>query len=205
MVTRPTLSNESNPSKDTDETLMARLRDGDELALNALMDRWEQPVIGFATRYTNNRSDALELAQETFVRIYENRKRYRAKGKFSTWMFAIAANLCKNHARWKRRHPSVAQVTDDGVDVTESLPSTGRSPDAESVRADEADQVRRAVQELPHDLRTVVLLFEFEGLSHAEIADVLKCSPKAVESRLYRARKALRVSLGELFERNPEG
>jgi RNA polymerase sigma-70 factor (ECF subfamily) len=61
------------------------------------------------------------------------------------------------------------------------------------------------VQELPHDLRTVVLLFEFEGLSHAEIADVLKCSPKAVESRIYRARKALRVSLGELFERNPEG
>jgi RNA polymerase sigma-70 factor (ECF subfamily) len=205
MVTRPSLSNESNPSKDTDETLMARLRDGDELALNALMDRWEQPVVGFATRYTNNRSDALELAQETFVRIYENRKRYRAKGKFSTWMFAIAANLCKNHARWKRRHPSVAQVTDGGVDVTESLPSTGQSPDAESVRADEADQVRRAVQELPHDLRTVVLLFEFEGLSHAEIADVLKCSPKAVESRLYRARKALRVSLGELFERNPEG
>ena len=71
---------------------MARLRDGDDLALNALMERWEQPAIGFATRYTNNRSDALELAQETFVRIYENRKRYRAKGKFSTWMFAIAAN-----------------------------------------------------------------------------------------------------------------
>ena len=184
---------------------MARLRDGDDLALNALMDRWEQPVIGFATRYTNNRSDALELAQETFVRIYENRKRYRAKGKFSTWMFAIAANLCKNHARWKRRHPSVAQVNDDGVDVTASLPSTNQSPDVESVRADEAEQVRRAVQDLPHDLRTVVLLFEFEGLAHAEIAEVLKCSAKAVESRLYRARKALRVSLTELFERNPEG
>ena len=205
MVTRPHSKNESNKHPDSDETLMTRLREGDDLALNALMERWEQPLIGFATRYTNNRSDALELAQETFVRVYENRKRYRAKGKFSTWMFSIAANLCKNHARWKRRHPSVAQVTDDGVDLAEALPSTNDSPDAESVRADEAEQVRRAVQELPHDLRTVVLLFEFQGFSHAEIAGVLKCSVKAVETRLYRARKALKASLGELLARNSEG
>ena len=132
MVTRPHSKNESNKHPDSDETLMTRLREGDDLALNALMERWEQPLIGFATRYTNNRSDALELAQETFVRVYENRKRYRAKGKFSTWMFSIAANLCKNHARWKRRHPSVAQVTDDGVDLAEALPSTNDSPDAKA-------------------------------------------------------------------------
>ncbi len=184
---------------------MTRLREGDDLALNALMERWEQPLVGFSMRYTNNRSDAVELAQETFVRIYENRKRYRPKGKFSTWMFSIAANLCRNHVRWKRRHPSVSQVTEDGVDLIESLPATGASPDTESARADEAAQVRHAIQELPHDLRTVVLLFEFQGLSQAEIAEVLKCSVKAVETRLYRARKALKASLVGLFERNFEG
>lgn len=205
MVTRPPLSNESNNARDTDETLMTRLREGDDLALNALMERWEQPLVGFSMRYTNNRSDAVELAQETFVRIYENRKRYRPKGKFSTWMFSIAANLCRNHVRWKRRHPSVSQVTEDGVDLIESLPATGASPDTESARADEAAQVRHAIQELPHDLRTVVLLFEFQGLSQAEIAEVLKCSVKAVETRLYRARKALKASLVGLFERNFEG
>ena len=76
MVNRSRPPNETNnESTDTDETLMERLRDGDDLALNALMDRWEKPLIGFVSRYTDSRSDALELAQETFVRIYENRGR----------------------------------------------------------------------------------------------------------------------------------
>jgi RNA polymerase sigma-70 factor (ECF subfamily) len=74
-----------------------------------------------------------------------------------------------------------------------------------NARSDDAEWVRRAVQELQHDLRTVVLLFEFEGMSHSEIGQVLKCSPKAVETRLYRARKALKLSLQELHWKNFEG
>ena len=197
MVANRPLSN--NPNDDTDEALMTQLREGEDLALTVLMARWEQRLISFLLRSTNNHSDAVELAQETFVRIYEHRKRYQAKGKFSTWMFAIAVNLCRNHARWKTRHPSVALVSEDGSDWTESLVSDEDSPDAATVHADDAERVRQAVQELPHDLRTAVLLFEYEGLSHMEIAAVQKCSAKAVETRLYRARNLLRVSLRELL------
>lgn len=93
---------------------------------------------------------------------------------------------------------------EDGTDLTNSLVSSEESPDAASIRHDEANLVRRAVQELPHDLRTAVLLFEFEGLSHVEIAAVLKCSTKAVETRLYRARKALKVTLQKILREKSE-
>ena len=204
MVNRSRPPNETNnESTDTDETLMERLRDGNDLALNALMDRWEKPLIGFVSRYTDSRSDALELAQETFVRIYENRGRYRAGGKFSTWMFTIAVNLCRNHARWTKRHPSVANLSEGSDELVERIAADADSPDVGSMRSDEATLVRRAIQELPHDQRTAVLLSEYHGLSHAEIAEVQRCSVKAVEARLYRARKLLRSSLEQFFATKP--
>ncbi|MGK0189970.1 MAG: RNA polymerase sigma factor (sigma-70 family) [Verrucomicrobiales bacterium] len=203
MVDKTRSPNETKNSTDTDETVMTRLGDGDDLALNVLMERWEKPLIGFVTRYTSSTSDALDLAQETFIRVYKNRKRFRAKGKFSTWMFTIAVNLCRNHARWKSRHPTVALVSEDGDDLTEKLEGNADAPDTESMRSDEAELVRQAVQELPHDLRSAVLLFEFQGLSHAEIASVLSCSIKTVEMRLYRARKLLRAILSGILSSSP--
>ena len=198
-------TNQHEASADpSDEALMLRLRDGDDLALNKLMQRWEKPLVGFNLRYTNNRADAIDLAQETFVRVYENRGRYRPKGKFSTWMFTIAVNLCRNHARWKSRHPSISTVSanPDGEenDWSETITDEAPQPDESAIGSDEAQQIRDAIQELPHTLRTVVLLFEFEGMSHAEIAKVLGCTTKAVETRLYSARKALRDKLAGLLE-----
>ena len=196
--------NTEKDSQPSDEVVMERLRDGDDLALTALMQRWEKPLVGFLMRYTSNQSDAVDLAQETFVRIYENRSRYRPKGKFSTWMFTIAANLSRNHARWNSRHPSMSTVSnaDDGKenDWSDSIVDPAEQPDRRAVREDEARQIREAVQELPHDLRTAVLLFEFEGMSHADIANVLGCTSNAVETRLYRARQLLRERLKGLLE-----
>lgn len=197
-----------DPDPDSDDGLMARLCAGDDLALNALMERWQRPLMGFIIRYSDNYNDAVDLAQETFVRIYENRQRYRDdKGTFSTWMFSIAVNLCRNHARWNARHPSVSKakvgadahrVSDTG---TESIVDPSEQPDNSAIRGDEAEQVRHAVLALPHDLKTATLLFEFEGLSHAEIARVLGCTAKAIETRLYRARHLLRKRLENLIVR----
>lgn len=183
----------------SDESLMKDLSDGDDLALNALMSRWETKLVSFAMRYTNNHSVAVDLAEETFVKVYENRGRFRPTGKFSTWMFTITVNLCRNHARWKSRHPSVTigaetdgeKVNDWGGDIVDSK----ERPDNSAIRSEEATQVRTAVQGLPHDLRTAIILFEFEGMSHAEIAATQACTPKAVETRLYRARQILREKL----------
>jgi len=177
---------------------MLRLKGGDDLALNELMGRWQKPLVAFILRYTGNEQDALDLAQETFVRVFENRERYEPRGKFSTWLFTIAANLCRNQARWRTRHPTISlhgSGRDDDPGIESSLPEPGDTPADSAERHDLASAVRAHIQELPHDLRSVVLLFEYQELGYEEIAATLGCTPKAVETRLYRARKILREAL----------
>jgi len=182
------------PAAESDEELMARLQRGDDNALNALMDRWQVPMRGYLYRYTQSEATAHDLAQDTFVRIYQHRHRYKTGARFKTWLFTIATNLCRNHARWRRRHPAESL---DEFDFKESmaLMREDNSP-ADALRDQEKiAAVRSAIDGLPHDLRAVTLLFEYEDLSHAEIAVVLDCSPKAVETRLYRARLMLKARL----------
>ena len=178
----------STPGAD-DEQLMLALQSGDDLALNALMAHWQIPLRSFLYRYTLNEHDAADLAQESFVRVYQHRARFDPAKKFSTWLFAIALNLARSRARWQRRH------------FTESLdtapePSAGGSPQSDAVATEQACAVRAAIAELPADLREAVLLFEYEEKSHAEIGVIVGASPKAVETRLYRARQLLKKTLG---------
>jgi RNA polymerase sigma factor (sigma-70 family) len=84
---------------DPDAELMLRLKNGEDWILNELMTRWQQPLVAFIYRYIGRETEALDLAQETFVRVYETRHRYAVRGKFSTWLFTIAANLCRNYLR----------------------------------------------------------------------------------------------------------
>ncbi len=184
--------------EDEDKALMLRLQAGEDTALNELMTRWQTPLVSFIYRYIGNQADALDLAQETFVRVFESRHRYKPKAKFSTWLFTIASNLSRNYIRWQHRHPTVALTTEATESETlalGSIPSDDQSPAQHAERKESAAEVRREVQKLPHDLRTAVLLFEYEDLSYEEISRVLGCSAKAVETRLYRARNILRQTL----------
>lgn len=188
----------SDLSLSEDRELMERLGGGDDLALNEIMQRWQKPLVSFICRYVGNEADALDLAQETFARVYESRHRYEPRAKFSTWLFTIAGNLCRNLARWQQRHPSVsihAKRNEDDDPLEATLPSSDALPSDTAERNDIASAVREHVQALPHDLKTAVILFEYQELSHQEIGAVLGCSPKAVETRLYRARKILHESL----------
>jgi RNA polymerase sigma-70 factor (ECF subfamily) len=181
-------------SADADLEAMLRLKGGDDLALNELMSRWQRPLVSFILRYTGNEQDALDLAQETFLRVFESRARYEPRSKFSTWLCAIAANLCRNQARWRERHPTVTLHGSDGEDdrgLENSLAAPGGTPADNAERHDLASAVRAHIQALPHDLRTAVILFEYHELGHEEIAATLGCTAKAVETRLYRARKIL--------------
>jgi RNA polymerase sigma-70 factor (ECF subfamily) len=171
---------------DPDAELMLRLKNGEDWILNELMTRWQEPLVAFIYRYIGRQTEALDLAQETFVRVYETRHRYAIRGKFSTWLFAIAANLCRNYLRWrKRRGEPVAQTWDaEDTEVNES-----------AIRSESISLIRAAIDRLPHDLKTVILLYEYESLSYAEISSVLGCSVKAAEMKLYRARQSLRERL----------
>ena len=181
-----------------DVECMLRLKSGEDTALNELMTRWQKPLVSFILRYGGNEQDALDLAQETFVRVFESRERYEPRSKFSTWLFTIATNLCRNQARWRERHPTVtlhATGEDEDSGLESTLPATGDTPADSAEREDLASAVREAIQTLPHDLKTAVLLFEYQEQGYEEIAATLRCSPKAVETRLYRARQLLRGSL----------
>jgi RNA polymerase sigma-70 factor, ECF subfamily len=182
---------------DPDAELMLRLKNGEDSILNELMTRWQQPLVAFIYRYIGHETDALDLAQETFVRVYETRRRYTVRGKFSTWLFAIAANLCRNYLRWRqRRHQSVPETPDtEEAELAERVQSLGDSPDQAAIRSESIALIKAAIDKLPHDLKTAILLYEYQSLSYAEISSVLRCSVKAVEMKLYRARQLLRERL----------
>src|SRR5258707_5926570 len=120
---------------DPDAELMLRLKNGEDWILNELMTRWQQPLVAFIYRYIGHQTEALDLAQETFVRVYETRRRYAVRGKFSTWLFAIAANLCRNYLRWRQRRGASGPETSDqeGAARTRAFPSRGALPDHNAV------------------------------------------------------------------------
>ena len=181
-----------------DRADMKRLQSGHEAALNDLMERHATPVFHFLCRMVGNEDDANDLAQETFVRVFKSAKSFRANEKFSTWLFTIAANLARNHFRWRSRHPNVsldAENAETEQTLGSTLPANSPTPKEAALAGERAAAVRAAVKNLPEDLRVAIVLCEWEERSLAAAAAILETTPKAVESRLYRARSLLRERL----------
>jgi len=189
----------STPEADArDRADMEALQAGRSAALNELMERHATGVFHFLCRMTGHEEDAHDLAQETFVRVFKSCGSYRPDQRFSTWLYTIAANLARNHFRWRSRHPNVsldAESPETGQSLASTLPHSAPSPTEASVAAERAQAVRAAVAALPADLREAIVLCEWEELAVTEAAAILDSTPKAVESRLYRARRQLRESL----------
>jgi len=179
----------------TDVLLMQQLSGGDDLALNELMSRWREPVAGFLLRMVGDHATAIDLTQETFVRLYTSRGGYKPTAAFSTFLFHIATNVARSHARWIGRHPTVPLEDSEGRLVHEPV-ETQLPPDDAAELHEEMIAVNKAIATLPADQREALLLFAVEGMSHAEVAKALGCSSKAVEVRIYRARQTLKKSLG---------
>lgn len=182
---------------------MARLAASQSAALNDLMARHAEKLFHYLARALQNDDDAADLAQETFVRVYQNRKKFDAHKKFSIWLYAIASNLVRDRYRWRKRHPRVSldAVNDaTGNEFVETLPDQDALPSEKLQTEERAKTVRRAVAALPEQLRIPLILSTYEEKSHAEIGEILRCSAKAVEVRIYRARLQLRASLGHLME-----
>ena len=157
------------------------------------MRRYKHPVLNFIFRMLGNAHDADDVAQDVFVRVYQNLDTYRAGMKFSTWLFALARNAAIDRLRWRSRHQAGPIES-----VPEIVASSGT---AEDVNAREiGDQIAAAVAKLPEDQRTAIVLSEYHGMSYAEIAGVMRCSEKSVESRLYRARQTLRAALQHVLD-----
>lgn len=181
-----------------DQADMARLVAGHEAALNDLMERHARVLFGFLCRFIGDEDAANDLAQETFVRVYQHRADFQPGMRFSSWLFTIAGNLARNYLRSRSRRPEVPLESgsdDSSGNLAESLPAVGAAPDEQAARQEQQDAVRRAVAELPDDLREATVLCELGDRTVAEAAGILDTTVKAVESRLYRARQQLRRRL----------
>ncbi|HXI85631.1 MAG TPA: sigma-70 family RNA polymerase sigma factor [Verrucomicrobiae bacterium] len=176
-----------------DSEIIRLIQSGDDSAFDELMGRYKRPVVNFIFRMLGNADDADDVAQEVFVRVYQKLDTYRPATKFSTWLFALARNAAIDRLRWRARHPTES--------IDPESPLAAPTDTAKEVGAREIGAlIAAAVAELPEDQRTVLVLSEYQGMSHAEIAAVMRCSEKSVESRLYRAKQTLRTGLRPLLE-----
>lgn len=195
-----------------DQASLLALQQGEAAALNRLIDRWQRPLHAFAYRYCQNQADADDLVAQVFVKLYQQRQRLKAGTKLSAWLFTTLANLCHNLHRWKRRHPTVNFETrpSDPESATASGPSQDDIPSDQPnpermLEQDEAVAALRAgIARLPHDLRATLLLHHFERLSYREIAEIMGCSERGIETRLYRARQQLRQHLERVKDLPPD-
>lgn len=182
---------------DADVAAMIRLKNGDDHALNEIMDRWKKPITMFIYRSIGDQEEAIDLAQQAFVKLYEAKARFKPSGKLSSYLFTIAVNLCRNHKRWLARHPTVSmdcKEINESKSIAEPTDASGM-PSENAIQNETAMAIQKAIQSLPEDLKESLILFEYENMSYQDIAQIMGCTAKAVETRIYRARSVLREKL----------
>lgn len=187
------ISSDAAAAAGEDAALMRRAQSGDEAAFTELMQRWELPVKSVIARMILNASEAEDLAQETFVRLWQHRARFDPAKAVKPWILGIAVNLARNRLRWWKRRPLVA--LDEWTETPAS--ASGRDVDSRQHLEEREKTIatREAIAALPRELREAIVLYEYEQMSYAEIATALNATPKAVETRIARARGKLRASL----------
>ena len=181
----------------SDEELVARSMGGDLDSFNQLVLRWERPIYALAYRVIGREEDARDVAQETFLRAFRALSGFKGQAKFSSWLYRITLNLCRDWIRRERRTP-VAQPP-EGVDLIELAGEANPSESVEELvsRRELSRVVAKAMSSLPEDQRTAIILKEYHGLTFQEIADLLDCPLSTVKTRLYQGLTVLRKHLVE--------
>jgi RNA polymerase sigma-70 factor, ECF subfamily len=181
----------------SDQELVRASRRGDRDAFRELVERYERKVVSIAVGMVHNREDAVEIAQETFVKAYENLVRFKGESSFYTWLYRIVVNRAIDFQRRERRHPTVGLEDWSGGEGYEELLKEERltDPYQQAQAREVGERVSAAIDELTPDHKAVILLREVEGLSYDEISRVMQCSKGTVMSRLHYARKKLQRKL----------
>jgi RNA polymerase sigma-70 factor (ECF subfamily) len=188
--------------EDPDLALVQALQAGEDRALNTLIERHHEGLYRFVFRHISNEDEAIELTQKAFVRAYFNIQKFRPSAKFVTWLYRIALNLCRDYAR-SPAHRYLSQTVSTDVSVEENegqrpFLSNQRGPDRQTQDREKLRAVEKAISELSQDLKNPLILTALEGCSYAETGELLGISPKAVEMKVYRARKLLLKKMGEM-------
>jgi RNA polymerase sigma-70 factor (ECF subfamily) len=180
----------------TDEELVALATAGDLDSFNQLVARWERPIYALAYRTLGREEDARDVVQEAFLRAFRALRGFRGQAKFSSWLYRITLNLCRDWVRRERRAP-VVQLPEgvDPIEVADERVAPAESVEDLVARKQMSEAVARAMEELPEEQRVAILLKEFHGLTFQEIADQLDCPLSTVKTRLYQGLSVLRRRL----------
>ncbi len=187
----------------SDLSLVRRVQRGDKGAFDVLVLKYQHKLVKLVTRYVRNPAEAEDIAQEAFIKAYRALPQFRGDSAFYTWLYRIAINTAKNAVVSRDRSPVDYDL--DRTSIDESYDMQGRLKDSETpeglVLTDEIRQtVNAAIEQLPEDLRTAIVLRELEGLSYEQIASTMGCPVGTVRSRIFRAREAIDQRLREVFE-----
>ena len=187
---------------DADQELVRRVQRGDKAAFDVLVRKYQHKIVKLVTRYVHDGSEALDVAQEAFIKAYRAIHGFRGDSAFYTWLYRIAINTAKNHLVAEGRRP-----VEHGVDLQdpEQYEAQARLRDVDTperlLLTDEIQRtVEAAIAELPEDLRTAIVLRELEGMSYEQIAETMGCPVGTVRSRIFRAREAIDAKLKPLLD-----
>ena len=192
---RPTAANDSADGDDVDVALMHRIAEGDERAFRDLVERHQNAVVGTVARMLNDPTEAEDIAQLAFLRIWKHAKRWRPDAKFTTYLFTITRNLVFNESRRRTRRKEVSTDEREEGSGFQMASESRLGPEEETMKLEMHQQIDRAIATLPEAQRTAVILYSYESLPYEEIATVLKTSVSSVKSLLFRARTTLREKL----------
>ncbi len=186
---------------DEDSLLLQKLGNGEEHALVPLMERYKQSIFRFVYRYLGNEADSAEITEDTFFRVYQNASKYSPKASVKTWIFAIALNLCRDRLRRQKKLKGQVSLNtpvpenQTGSHVLEAIDSGSMDPRSELNSSETIQLVNQQIQRLPEKLKFPFVFCILEEHTYDECATILKTNRKTVETRIYRARKALRERL----------
>ena len=186
------------PTSQTDEELVALATAGDLDCFNQLVARWERPIYALAYRTLGREEDARDVVQEAFLRAFRGLRGFRGQAKFSSWLYRITLNLCRDWIRRERRAP-VVQLPEgtDPIEVADERVAPSESVEDLVARKQMSEAVARALSELPEEQRVAILLKEYHGLTFQEIADLQGCPLSTVKTRLYQGLSVLRRHLDQ--------
>ena len=190
-----------NSQKVTDQILVERVQAGEKAAFDLLVKRYQHKVIGLIGRYVQDHSEALDVAQETFIKAYRALDNFRGESAFYTWLYRIATNTAKNYLVTRSRRPPGTDVDIDDVLQAESETELRdiETPENSLYRDELFSVMASALEALPEELRVAITLRELEGMSYEEIAVVMDCPIGTVRSRIFRARDAIDKELKPLL------
>ena len=201
-IKRAVVSSHTRNSEQLDEDLVLRVQQGDKSAFDLLVIKYQHKIIQLVNRYIKDPSEAQDVAQEAFIKAYRALGDFRGDSAFYTWLYRIAINTAKNYLVSRSRRNSDYQVDIQDAEAIENAPQLQgmETPERLLLNQEIIDTIKTAIDNLPEEMRTAIMLREFEGMSYEEIAVAMDCPVGTVRSRLFRAREAIDNKLNPLLE-----